>query len=369
MHTALTLERIGKNYGEFTALHATDLEIKAGEFLTLLGPSGSGKTTLLMTIAGFVEPSSGQMLLDGADITRTPPEARNFGVVFQGYALFPHLTVWDNIYFPLRARNISREDARKPVDEALAMMELTPYSHRLPKELSGGQQQRVALARALVFKPELLLLDEPLSALDKALRRSLQTELKSLHKKVGTTFVYVTHDQEEALSMSDRIAILKSGRIQQLDTPDQLYHSPKSIFAADFLGRSNFISGTVMAVEGDNVTLRTKIGQLPAIMGAPLQVGNKASLTVRPERIEVSRIEITHPNSFAGVVKDATFLGGQLDLEVVVAEEQISVSVPAVQAINLGAFTLGSNVWIGWDTGAARALPAGEVATSLPGGA
>jgi putative spermidine/putrescine transport system ATP-binding protein len=186
MQHALTLIGIGKTYGQVAALHPTDLEVKAGEFLTLLGPSGSGKTTLLMTIAGFVEPSSGRMELDGRDITRMGPEHRNFGVVFQGYALFPHMSVWDNVWFPLRARDISRRDAQAAVEEMLEMMELAPYARRLPKELSGGQQQRVALARALVFKPELLLLDEPLSALDKALRKTLQTELKALHRKVGT---------------------------------------------------------------------------------------------------------------------------------------------------------------------------------------
>ncbi|MBV2143561.1 ABC transporter ATP-binding protein [Falsochrobactrum sp. TDYN1] len=357
MQTALTLEGIGKRYGEFTALYPTDLTIKAGEFLTLLGPSGSGKTTLLMTIAGFVEPGTGQMLLDGTDITRIPPEARNFGVVFQGYALFPHLSVWDNVFFPLRARNISRNNARQPVEEALELMELTQYSHRLPKELSGGQQQRVALARALVFKPELLLLDEPLSALDKTLRRSLQTELKSLHKKVGTTFVYVTHDQEEALSMSDRIAVLNGGRIQQLDTPDRMYHKPDSAFVADFLGRSNFIRGEIASISGESVVLQSGIGSLPAQRGAPLRTGEKAAIAIRPERIQISTEEPLLPNRFMGEITDTTFLGGQLDLEVNVAGERLSASVPAVQAAQLSSVATGSKVWLGWDTSAARALP------------
>lgn len=359
MQSALTLERVGKRYGEFTALHPTDLDIKAGEFLTLLGPSGSGKTTLLMTIAGFVEPSGGRLLLDGTDITRTPPEARNFGVVFQGYALFPHLSVWDNVWFPLRARHISRRDARQAVEEALDLMELGRYSHRLPKELSGGQQQRVALARALVFKPELLLLDEPLSALDKALRRTLQTELKSLHQKVGTTFVYVTHDQEEALSMSSRIAILKDGRIQQIDTPDRMYYQPNSIFVAGFLGRSNFIEGEIVSVSGDSVVLRSSIGDFPARSGAPLRPGEKAALAIRPERIVVATQQPSLPNSMPGTVADTTFLGGQLDIDVSVAGERLSASVPAVQAAELGAVARGSQVWLGWDAGAARALPTG----------
>ncbi|MBV0893378.1 ABC transporter ATP-binding protein [Paracoccus sp. Z118] len=360
MQTALTLEGVGKRYGEFTALHPTNLNIEAGEFLTLLGPSGSGKTTLLMTIAGFVEPSAGKLLLDGADITEIPPEARNFGVVFQGYALFPHLSVWDNVWFPLRARNISRRDARKSVEDALELMELQKYSHRLPKELSGGQQQRVALARALVFKPELLLLDEPLSALDKALRHTLQTELKSLHQKVGTTFVYVTHDQEEALSMSSRIAILNDGRIQQIDTPSRMYHQPDSVFVAGFLGRSNFIEGEIVTVSGDSVVLRSSIGDLHAQSSAPMRPGEKAALAIRPERIVVATRQPPLPNSMSGTVADTTFLGGQLDIDVSVAGERLSASIPAVQAAELGALARGSQVWLSWDVGAARALPAGQ---------
>ena len=360
MRTALRLEGIGKTYGSFVALQPTDLTIRAGEFLTLLGPSGSGKTTLLMTIAGFVAPSSGRMALDGADITHTPPEGRNFGVVFQGYALFPHLTVWENVWFPLRARNIARKAARTAVDEALAMMELDPYAHRLPKALSGGQQQRVALARALVFKPDLLLLDEPLSALDKALRRALQAELKSLHRKVGTTFVYVTHDQEEALSMSDRIAILKGGRIQQIDTPDRMYHQPGSVFVADFLGRSNFLPGRVVAIRDDEVILDSQIGKVPAQPGVPLAVGDAATIAIRPERLLASRTEPALPNRVEGVVAGMTFLGGQLDLDVDVRGIRLGVSVPAVHVAGLGPVAPGASIWLGWHGDAARALPASD---------
>ena len=210
---SLVLDKVEKRYGDFVALEPTDLTIKAGEFITLLGPSGSGKTTILMSIAGFVAPSSGRMLLDGRDVTGLPPERRNFGVVFQGYALFPHLTVYDNVAFPLRARGITGEAARPKIMAALEMAKLQTFAHRYPRELSGGQQQRVALARALVYNPPVLLMDEPLSALDKKLREEIQFEIRRIHQETGVTILYVTHDQEEALRLSDRIAVFSQGEI------------------------------------------------------------------------------------------------------------------------------------------------------------
>ena len=236
---ALSLRNVTRRYGEAAAVADVSLEVGRGEFLTLLGPSGSGKTTLLMMIAGFVEPSAGQVLLDGRDITALPPEKRSFGMVFQGYALFPQMTVAENVAFPLRVRRIGRAERESRVRATLDLVQLGRFAERRPHQLSGGQQQRVALARALVFDPALLLLDEPLSALDKKLRAELQDELKALHRRVGRTFINVTHDQEEALSLSDRIAILNHGRLIQQGSPAELYERPATRFVAGFLGEAN----------------------------------------------------------------------------------------------------------------------------------
>jgi putative spermidine/putrescine transport system ATP-binding protein len=364
MEDTLKFEAVTKSYGATVALQPTDLEVRAGEFLTLLGPSGSGKTTLLMALAGFVQPTGGRILLDGTDITDIPPEQRNFGVVFQGYALFPHLSVWENVYFPLRARNLSRAKARGAVDDALALMELEPYAARMPAALSGGQQQRVALARALVFKPELLLLDEPLSALDKSLRKALQTELKALHRKVGTTFVYVTHDQEEALSMSDRIAILRAGAIQQIASADTLYWRPETAFVAGFLGRSNFLPVTAAHIEGGSVTAQTEIGkmraQLPHADGGT--VPDDACIAIRPERITASATEPAAENRVRGAIVDLTFFGTHVEMDVDVRGTMMNVHVPAVQAAAQVGLAEGADIWLGWGAEVALVLPREGVA-------
>ena len=254
---SLHLKSLSKRYGAFTAVDTIDLHIQKGEFLTLLGPSGSGKTTLLMMMAGFQDITSGDILLDGASIAHTPAEKRNFGMVFQGYALFPHMTVQDNIAYPLSVRHRPKAEIDARVAEMLDLVRLTGFAKRLPKELSGGQQQRVALARALCFAPPVLLLDEPLGALDKKLRIEVQAQLKDIHRTVGTTFIYVTHDQEEALSMSDRIVIMQNGRIEQVGTPSDLYQNPKTTFAASFLGKSNFLhrDGAVFALRPEKIDL------------------------------------------------------------------------------------------------------------------
>ncbi|HMS95110.1 MAG TPA: ABC transporter ATP-binding protein [Tabrizicola sp.] len=237
----LTLRGLVKRYGAVEAVAGIDLEIRRGEFLTLLGPSGSGKTTLLMMIAGFQEATEGEILLDGQSITQTPAEKRNFGMVFQGYALFPHMTVAENIGYALSVRGRPKAEIAARVAEMLDLVQLQGKENRLPAALSGGQQQRGALARALAFSPPVLLLDEPLGALDRKLRVEVQEQLKDLHRRVGTTFVYVTHDQEEALSMSDRVVIMRDGRIEQVGTPEELYTRPRTEFAASFLGKSNFL--------------------------------------------------------------------------------------------------------------------------------
>lgn len=253
----LSIVSLVKKYGAFEAVAGVNLEIQRGEFLTLLGPSGSGKTTLLMMLAGFQDATSGDILLDGQSIIKTPAEKRNFGMVFQGYALFPHMTVKENIGYSLSVRKRPQREIDTRVDDLLDLVQLNGMENRFPSQLSGGQQQRVALARALAFSPPVLLLDEPLGALDKKLRIEVQEQLKELHRRVGTTFIYVTHDQEEALSMSDRIVIMRSGQIEQVGTPEELYTKPKTQFAASFLGKSNFLkrNGVVFAIRPERIDL------------------------------------------------------------------------------------------------------------------
>ena len=351
---SLVLDKVGKRYGDFVALEPTDLTIKAGEFITLLGPSGSGKTTILMSIAGFVAPSSGRMLLDGRDVTGLPPERRNFGVVFQGYALFPHLTVYDNVAFPLRARGITGEAARPKIMAALEMAKLGAFAHRYPRQLSGGQQQRVALARSLVFAPELLLLDEPLSALDKALRKEFQTEFRSIHREVGSTFIYVTHDQEEALTMSDRIVILDRGRILQIAPPAELYERPATEFVAGFLGKSNFLRGKVASVGDGQVEIH-----MPGFAatangnGIAAQAGQAAVAALRPEKIRLAAptagVETT-PCAVRGRVGDITYLGSSIEIEVKLADsETLLATVPAGQR----SFAEGEEIVASWAPDAA----------------
>ncbi len=253
----LAITGLVKRYGTVEAVAGIDLEIQRGEFLTLLGPSGSGKTTLLMMIAGFQDATAGDILLDGRSIVATPAEKRNFGMVFQGYALFPHMSVRDNIGYALSVRKRPRREIAGRVEEMIDLVQLQGMEDRLPAQLSGGQQQRVALARALAFAPPVLLLDEPLGALDRKLRIEVQAQLKDLHERVGTTFIYVTHDQEEALSMSDRVVIMQSGRIEQVGTPQELYSRPRTRFAATFLGKSNFLhrDGRVWALRPEKIDL------------------------------------------------------------------------------------------------------------------
>ncbi len=254
---SLQIRDVSKFFGQFRAVNDICLDIRNGEFLTLLGPSGSGKTTLLMMIAGFLDISKGEIALDGASISNVPAEKRNFGMVFQGYALFPHMTVRDNVGYALSVRKRPADEVRNRVDEMLELVQLQEFADRKPGQLSGGQQQRVALARALCFAPPVLLLDEPLGALDKKLRVEVQEQLKDIHRRVGTTFIYVTHDQEEALSMSDRIVIMRDGAIEQVGTPKELYERPINQFTASFLGKSNFIhqNGKVFALRPEKIDL------------------------------------------------------------------------------------------------------------------
>ena len=315
---ALALQGLTKRYGSFTAVADVSLRVERGEFLTLLGPSGSGKTTILMCIAGFVAPTAGAILLDGKDITPLPPERRDFGMVFQGYALFPHMTVAENVAFPLRVRKLSAADREAKVRAALDLVQLQGFAERLPRQLSGGQQQRVALARALVFDPALLLLDEPLSALDKKLRAELQEELKALHRRVGRTFVNVTHDQEEVLSLSDRVAILNHGKLIQEGAPAHLYEQPRTRFVADFLGKSNFLQGEVReSVPGGFVigAGATRIVQAVAENHRPAH-GSRVLLSLRPEKITLMSEQDEADNIVEGRIAAWSYLGAGFGLNV-----------------------------------------------------
>jgi len=287
----IRLVDLAKQYGEVRAVDSVCLDIRSGEFFSLLGPSGCGKTTTLRMIGGFEEPTSGRIELRGRDVSHDPPERRPVNMVFQNYALFPHLNVFDNVAFGLRRHKVPRDDVRRRTSEALELVRLTGFDRRRPTQLSGGQQQRVALARALVNRPTVLLLDEPLGALDLKLRRQLQIELKRIQQEVGITFVYVTHDQEEALTLSDRIAVMRSGRVEQLGTPEELYDRPLTRFVADFIGTTNLLAGVVDSVEAEGAQVRLSSGELCRVERGMLVVGQAVELAVRPQAIELRAAE------------------------------------------------------------------------------
>ncbi len=308
----LTLTRLTKRYPGTTAVDAVDLEVGSGEFVTLLGPSGSGKTTTLMMVAGFTPPSAGEIAIDGRPITGMAPEHRNIGVVFQNYALFPHMTVFDNVAFPLRMRRQPRASIRARVEHALGMVHLAGLEGRLPRELSGGQQQRVALARALVFDPGLLLMDEPLGALDRNLREQMKAEIKRIHSDVGVTVLYVTHDQEEALTMSDRVALMNRGRIAQLGSAEDLYERPASRFVAEFIGESNLLEGQLEAADGAAVFVARGGLRLPVRAAGPApRSGERATLMLRPEKIALAPagLDAAEPATLLGEVAEAVYVG------------------------------------------------------------
>lgn len=302
----ISIRNATRLYGTFRALDGVDLDVSNGEFLTLLGPSGSGKTTLLTAIAGFSPLTAGTIHARGTDITRLPPEKRDMAMVFQGYALFPTMTVAENVAYPLRVRKWSKPQMRGRVRECLDLVQMNAFADRMPNQLSGGQQQRIALARALSFKPDVLLLDEPLSALDKKLRADLQWELKALHERLGVTFIYVTHDQDEALSMSDRIVILSEGRIQQQGAPGDLYDRPRTRFVANFLGKANFVQAHVEDRDGAAMTITAggRSFALPAADG--VRAGQPLCLALRPERIRLGQ---PGQESFAGRIRQISYLG------------------------------------------------------------
>jgi spermidine/putrescine transport system ATP-binding protein len=304
-----------KAFGSMRAVDQINLHIPGGEFFSLLGSSGCGKTTTLRMIAGFERPTSGQILLDGVDMTATAPHRRHVNTVFQNYALFPHLNVFDNVAFGLRRARVEKSEVNRRVQEALDLVQLTQFAKRKPAQMSGGQQQRVALARALVLKPSVLLLDEPLGALDARLRKQLQVELKTLQQQVGITFVYVTHDQEEALTMSDRIAIMSNGHIEQIASPKEMYEAPATVFVADFLGVSNLME--VSAASGGNAAngTRIKVGQYELTAGHGQAPGGNTKATIRPERIRLESAGAPGgENRIPGQVERWVYLGNAVQL-------------------------------------------------------
>jgi putative spermidine/putrescine transport system ATP-binding protein len=320
-----------------------DLDIVRGEFLTLLGPSGSGKTTTLMLLAGFETPTAGEILLEGRAIGRLPPHKREIGMVFQHYALFPHMTVADNVAFPLTVRGLPKDEIASRVERALSMVQLAALAGRRPAQLSGGQQQRVAVARALVFEPKLVLMDEPLGALDKQLREQMQLEIRRLHRELGVTMVYVTHDQSEALTMSDRIAVFRQGRIEQIGTPEAIYDEPANAFVARFIGENNRVVGTVVEVDGTRCAVRAGGGAvLTGTCADRLAPGDEALVSVRPEQIGLG--EAPADCSLEGTLAEAIYLGDHLRLRIAVPEMgDIVVKSHAARAPALGV-----HVRFGW---------------------
>ncbi|HEX6705740.1 MAG TPA: ABC transporter ATP-binding protein [Albitalea sp.] len=339
---------VQKTYdGVHLVVRALDLDIRRGEFLTLLGPSGSGKTTTLMMLAGFETPTAGEIVLDGRPITRTPPHKRHFGMVFQNYALFPHMSVGKNVAYPLTVRGVSQVEQATRVARALDMVRLTGMADRLPSQLSGGQQQRVALARALVFEPQLVLMDEPLGALDKQLREHMQIELKELHRQLGVTFVYVTHDQGEALTMSDRVAVFNDGEIQQIDVVDRMYEAPSNRFVAGFIGDSTVLKGTVRAADDERCGIVLVDGRVIAgvnVNQAP--VGAAVDACIRPERIVLHAQAAGHRgNLLQATVSGVIYFGDHLRLLCDVGEGQAPATVKLPLATPVVPRT-GDAVWL-----------------------
>ena len=352
----VVFDKIDKSYdGEVLVVRNLNLDISKGEFVTMLGPSGSGKTTCLMMLAGFETPTNGEIYLDGNPISNIPPHKRGIGMVFQNYALFPHMTVYENLAFPLRVRKIPKDEIDKKVDKALSMVSLAGYESRMPGQLSGGQQQRVAVARALVFDPSVVLMDEPLGALDKNLRESMQYEIKHIHESIGVTVVYVTHDQGEALTMSNRIAVFNDGKVQQLSSPDKLYEEPVNSFVAEFIGENNTFNGQVTDIS--NGKCKVKLDSGTEIISNPIRVNSKGEKTIvslRPERAIINP-ENKMENKHKGKIEEVIYHGDHTRVRLNLLEnKEFILKVPNSSARM--DIKVGNELNVGWNSFDARAL-------------
>jgi spermidine/putrescine transport system ATP-binding protein len=357
-HHAHVIELVGvrKTFGDFVAVERADFGIREGEFFAMLGPSGCGKTTTLKMIAGFEQPTTGRILLNGEDVSRVPPYKRNVNTVFQQYALFPHMTVADNVRFGPRSKKVAKSAYEASVTEMLNVVRLGDFAHRKPAQLSGGQQQRVALARALVNYPSALLLDEPLAALDLKLREAMQFELKRIQREVGITFVFVTHDQGEALTMSDRIAVMSEGRVEQIGTPEEIYNSPASLFVAGFIGSANLLPGEVSGHDGDDTIIELNTGAKVRARGTDHRfVGAPVSLMLRPERLRASVEPSATGRSLAGTVTELVFQGATARLGLRLADNS-EVIATVNTGTDLPFLHPGSTVHVHWEPGTAFVL-------------
>jgi putative spermidine/putrescine transport system ATP-binding protein len=350
-------DHIDKSFdGKTLVIKDLNLDIVQGEFLTMLGPSGSGKTTTLMMLAGFETPTNGKIFFGDQSISDIPPYKRNIGMVFQDYSLFPHMTVKENLIFPLKVRKLAKDEIDRKVARALEMVELRGFDSRMPAQLSGGQQQRVALARALVFEPKLVLMDEPLGALDKNLREQMQYEIKHIHDSIDVTVVYVTHDQSEAMTMSDRIAVFDDGVIRQLSTPNILYEEPENAFVAQFIGENNRLSGKVTEIRGDKCVVEVDGGgYLNALKVNVDGIGDRTSVSLRPERVMVNPADGSVDNTFEGKVEELIYLGDHVRTRVnICGNKEFIVKIPNAQGHRL--VDKGQNIQLGWMSDDCRAL-------------
>ena len=352
-------ENVQKSYdGETLVVKDLNLAVDQGEFLTLLGPSGSGKTTCLMMLAGFETATHGEIILDGKPINNVPPHKRDIGMVFQNYALFPHMTVSENLAFPLNVRKLPKSEVESRVQQALAMVQLQEFGTRRPGQLSGGQQQRVAVARALVFQPKLVLMDEPLGALDKQLREQMQYEIKHIHENLGITAVYVTHDQGEALTMSNRIAVFNDGIIQQLASPTDLYEKPDNAFVAQFIGENNVLYGKVVEVNGLSCKVKVPGGNVVTATSVNIDgLNSKSTLSLRPERVTVNPDTGTCANTVNGKVEEIIYLGDHVRTRMsLCGQDEFIVKIP--NSYGHAHLKMGENVSVGWQWEDCRALDA-----------
>ena len=350
-------DRVSKSFdGRTLVVRDVDLAVRKGEFLTLLGPSGSGKTTCLMMLAGFETPTAGAIRIGGRPVGNVPPRRRGIGMVFQHYALFPHMTVGENLAFPLQVRRLARDEQATRVRRALELVRLDGFEDRRPRQLSGGQQQRVAIARALVFEPELVLMDEPLGALDRRLREELQYEIRRIHRTLGVTILYVTHDQQEAMVMSDRVAVFRAGQIEQVAPPEALYEEPERAFVASFIGENNRLDGRVTGFRDEDLC-DVEVGgaTVQALRVAQCGPGDEMTLSIRPERVEIDPAPGLYTNEFEATVDDITFLGDHLRLRVTVCGQSGFV-VKIKNIVGHGAVLEGDRIRVGWTPTDCRVL-------------